>query len=136
MTFFQKLSFSVLAEIFRNFPQIFCAAILDPLDLKNLIKSILRFIAFDLIFHLPYFLKCFENIKLCKNLRWKFFWDNYCNTRKLKIWTGSYFWDFKVQKWGQSGYRIYLTLILFILSDKIYLWKVLFMIFLTYSKSF
>ena len=52
--FFQKLSFSVLAEIFRNFPQIFSAVILDPLDQKNLIKSILRFIAFDLIFHLPY----------------------------------------------------------------------------------
>ena len=73
MIFFQKISFSVLAEIFRFFPQIFCAAILDPLDLKKLIKSILRFIAFDLIFHLPYFLKCFENIELCKIYAENFF---------------------------------------------------------------
>ena len=73
MLFFKKLSFSVLAENFRNFPQIFSAAILDPLDLKNLIKSILRFIAFDLIFHLPYFLKRIKNIGPCKIYAENFF---------------------------------------------------------------
>ena len=66
MKFFHKLSFSVLVEIFRQLPQIFSAAILDPLDLKILIKNMLRFIAFDLIFHLTYFKKKFVGAKRCK----------------------------------------------------------------------
>ena len=66
MKFFQKLSFLFFDVNFRTFPQKFSAALLDKLDLKNFIKNMWHFIAFDLIFHLTCHLKDFVQAKPCK----------------------------------------------------------------------
>ena len=52
--FFLEIDFFFIGNV-RGFQRIFDAAILDKLDLKWFTKNILRFIAFDLIFHMEYF---------------------------------------------------------------------------------
>ena len=94
LKFSQKLSFSFLCENLRNFPRIFSAAILDALDLKNLIKNILRFIAFDLIFHLPYVFKCFEKTEPCKIYAENIFETIFAILGNLNFEQGHIFLDF------------------------------------------
>ena len=60
------MSFSFFDGDFEAFPQKFSAALLDKLDLKSFIEYMWRLIAFDLIFHLTYFFKCFVGAKGCK----------------------------------------------------------------------